>query len=77
MYYVFERTESEFAVLVADDKTSVSVPKSALYEDAEIGDVFLKGDTDDFIFDAQETAKRRKNAVSLHRSLFDKAKRNK
>ena len=72
MFYVLERYEGEFAVLIADDKSSVNVPKGEI--DGSIGDVFAKGQDGRFVFDADQTKKRRKNIVSRHRSLFNKAK---
>ncbi|MBQ8868860.1 MAG: DUF3006 domain-containing protein [Oscillospiraceae bacterium] len=72
MFYVFERVEGDFAVLIADDKTSVNTLKSEIY--GKIGDVFVKDDTGRFILDIEETKKRRENIISRHRSLFNKAK---
>ena len=72
MFYVFERTEGDHAVLIADDKTSVSILKAELGS-SKIGDVFTSDDGIRFIFDEGETALRKQKAVSLHRSLFDKA----
>lgn len=72
MFYVFERFEGEFAVLIADDKSSVNILKSEI--DGNIGDVFVKDQNGRFVFDANETKKRRENIISRHRSLFNKAK---
>ncbi len=72
MFYVFERVEGEFAVLISDDKTSVNTLKSEI--DGQIGDVFVKDEAGKFILDAEETKKRRESIVSRHRSLFNKAK---
>lgn len=72
MFYVFERIEGDFAVLISDDKTSVNVAKSEI--DGQIGDVFVKDEAGRFILDAEETKKRRENIISRHRSLFNKAK---
>lgn len=72
MFYVFERVEGEFAVLISDDKTSVNVAKSEI--DGQIGDVFVKDEAGKFILDAEETKKRRENIISRHRSLFNKEK---
>lgn len=72
MFYVFERFEGEFAVLIADDKSSVNILKSEI--DGNIGDVFVKNQNGKFVFDADQTKKRRESIVSRHRSLFKKAK---
>ncbi|MBQ8337708.1 MAG: DUF3006 domain-containing protein [Oscillospiraceae bacterium] len=72
MFYVFERIEGEFAVLIADDKTSVNTLKSEIV--GSIGEVFVKDEAGRFVFDAEETKRRRENIVSRHRSLFNKAK---
>ena len=43
MFYVFERIEGEFAVLVSDEKNSINVLKDKLQ--GKIGDVFTKDET--------------------------------
>ncbi|MBQ7799266.1 MAG: DUF3006 domain-containing protein [Oscillospiraceae bacterium] len=72
MFYVLERYEGEFAVLIADDKSSVNILKSEI--SGNIGDVFVKGQDGKFVFDADQTKKRRESIVSRHRSLFNRAK---
>ncbi len=72
MFYVFERIEGKFAVLIADDKSSVNILKSEI--DSNIGDVFVKAQDGRFVFDAEETKRRRENIVSRHRLLFNKEK---
>ena len=74
MYCVLERIEGEYAVLIFDNKNSVNVLKAEL-ADAKIGDVFYSEDGNSFTFDEVETKKRKQKAVFLHRSLFDKAKK--
>ncbi len=72
MFYVFERTEGDLAVLISDEKVSVNVLKSEI--EGKIGDVFIKDQNGRFVFDADETKKRRESIVSRHRSLFNKAR---
>ncbi len=72
MFYVFERIEGDFAVLISDQKESISLLKSEI--EGKIGDVFVKDEAGRFIFDAEETIRRRESIVSRHRSLFNKAK---
>ncbi len=70
MFYVFERIEGEYAVLISDDKISVNVSKSEI--SGKIGDVFTKDGDGNFILDQAETDKRHADIVSRHRSLFKK-----
>lgn len=76
MFYVFDRIEGEFAVMVNDKKEAVSIPLLSL-SPCKIGNVYSSDDGLNFIFDSEETEKRKKDAVSLHRSLFDKIRKNK
>jgi len=74
MYYVLERFEGDYAVLIGDDKTSVNVLKTELIS-AQIGNVFLSDDNGNYILDKDESEKRRSKAISLHRAVFNKAKK--
>lgn len=77
MIYTLDRFEGNYAVLVSDKKETVSVLTEILSPYAKTGNVFKSENEIDFEFLKDETEKRHKNAVSLHRSLFDKAKKNK
>ncbi len=77
MIYTIDRFEGEFAVLLDDNKRIFSVKKEILGEFAEVGNVFESDNLETFEFLEEETKKRKLNAVSLHRSLFNRAKRNK
>lgn len=77
MFYTLDRFEGEFAVLIDDNKEAVSVLKELLLQNNVIGNVFISEDKKVFSFCPEETEKRRNKAVSLHRSLFDNAKKNK
>lgn len=77
MFYTLDRFEGGFAVLVSDEKNIISVEKAVLGEDAEVGFVFLSEDEQSFTFLAEETDKRKNKALNLHKSLFDRARKNK
>lgn len=77
MFYTLDRFEGGFAVLLDDEKKALSVKKAVLGEDAEIGNVYFSEDGQSFTFSADETDKRKSKAVNLHKSLFDKARKNK
>ena len=77
MIYTLDRFEGNYAVLVSDKKGNISVLTERLTPNAKIGNVFKSENETDFVFLKDETEKRHKNALSLHRSLFDKAKKNK
>ena len=70
MFYVFERVEGKYAVLISDDKISINALKSEL--SGKIGDVFTKNSDGKFILDQAETDRRHADIVSRHRSLFKK-----
>ncbi|MBQ5816112.1 MAG: DUF3006 domain-containing protein [Oscillospiraceae bacterium] len=72
MFYVFERIEGEFAVLVSDEKNSINVLKDKLQ--GKIGDVFTKDEDGNFILKQDETERRHAEIVSRHRALFNKSK---
>ena len=72
MFYVFERIEGEFAVLVSDEKNSINVLKDKLQ--GKIGDIFVKDESGNFILDRNETERRHAEIVSRHRALFNKSK---
>ena len=72
MFYVFERIEGEFAVLISDEKISINVLKDKLQ--GKIGDVFTKDESEKFILDQSETERRNAEIVSRHRALFNKSK---
>lgn len=77
MIYTLDRFEENYAVLVSDKKECISVLTEILNPDAKIGNVFKSENETDFEFLKEETEKRHRSALSLHRSLFDKAKKNK
>ena len=77
MFYTLDRFEGDFAVLLDDEKRTVSVEKSILGENAEVGSVYLKNDGQNFVFSPEETEKRKNKALNLHKSLFDRARKNK
>lgn len=77
MFYTLDRFEGGFAVLLDDEKCTVSVEKSILGENAEVGSVYLKNDGQNFVFSPEETEKRKNKALNLHKSLFDRARKNK
>ena len=77
MFYTLDRFEGDFAVLLDNEKRTVSVEKSILGENAEVGSVYLKNDGQNFIFSHEETEKRKNKALNLHKSLFDRARKNK
>ena len=70
MFYTIDRFEEDNAVLLDDSKKVYSLPKE-LFDGFSAGSVFSKSG-DDFIFEKDETEKRKNNAVSLHRRLFNK-----
>ncbi len=75
MFYTLDRFEGEYAVLVSDNKESVSVLVSLLPQDAAASNVYFLTENKEYVLNKEETEKRKKSALSLHRSLFDKAKR--
>ncbi len=77
MFYTLDRFEENFAVLVDDNKDVISVLRDVLGEKAILGNVYLSEDKESFSFCPEETQKRRNSAISLHKSLFNKAKKNK
>ncbi|MEE1279434.1 MAG: DUF3006 domain-containing protein [Oscillospiraceae bacterium] len=77
MFYTLDRFEENFAVLLDDNNNVISVLKDVLGENIDIGSVYLSEDGESFCFCLKETEKRRNRAVSLHKSLFNKAKKNK
>ena len=77
MFYTLDRFEGDFAVLLDDEKRTVSVEKSILGENAEVGSVYLKNDEQNFVFSPEETKKRKNKALNLHKSLFNRARKNK
>ena len=77
MFYTLDRFEGDLAVLVDDEKQVISVKKAYLGENAEVGSVYLSEDAQHFVLSTEETEKRKNKAVSLHKSLFDKARKNK
>ena len=72
MFYVFERIEGEFAVLVSDEKKPINILKDKLQ--GKIGDIFVKDEGGNFILDQSETERRHAEIVSRHRALFNKSK---
>jgi len=70
MFYVFEKIEGDYAVLVSDQKETFSLLKSQI--EGKIGDVFAKDESGRFVFDQNETERRHADIVSRHRSLFKK-----
>ena len=77
MFYTLDRYEEDFAVLVDDNKQVVSVLRDVLGENTDIGNVYFSEDKEKFYFSAEETEKRRNKAVTLHKTLFDRTKKNK
>lgn len=75
MFYTLDRFEGCFAVLLDDQKRTVSVEKSLLGEIAEVGSVYLSDNGEIFTFSPEETDKRRNMALNLHESLFDRARK--
>ena len=72
MFYVYERDEGNLAVLIDDNKVSVTVLKDKL--NGKIGDVFIKNSNGEYIFNPDETQNRKQSIISKHRSLFNKSK---
>ncbi len=72
MFYVFERIEGEFAVLISDEKKPVNILKEKIQ--GKIGDVFTKDENGEFILNQSETERRHNDIVSRHHSLFNKSK---
>ena len=77
MFYTLDRFEGDLAILLDDEKRTVSVEKSILGENAEVGSVYLKNDGQNFVFSPEESEKRKNKALNLHKSLFDRARKNK
>ncbi len=77
MFYTLDRFEENYAILVDDNKNVISVLKDILGKNADIGNVYLSEDKKHFSFCPDKTDKRRSKAVALHKSLFNKAKKNK
>lgn len=75
MFYTLDRFESGLAVLLDDEKRTLSVEKSLLGENTEVGSVYFSENGQDFEFSAEETHKRKNKALNLHRSLFEKARK--
>ena len=71
MFYVLERIEDQFAVLISDDRQTFNVELSRLPQGAKIGDVFVF-DGENYILDDEETQKRKDRIVSKHLFLFKK-----
>ena len=76
MFYTIDRFEGGFAVLLDDEKRVFSVERAVLGENAEVGLVFLSEDEKSFTFSPEETEKRKNKAINLHKSLFDRARKN-
>ena len=76
MFYVLDRIENDLAVMVSDTKEVVSIPLTSL-SPCKIGNVYTSDDELNFVFESEETERRKKSAVSLHRSLFDRVRKNK
>ena len=77
MFYTVDRFEGKLAVLLDDEKNVISVEKALLGENAEVGNVYLSKDLERFVLSSEETQKRKNKAVNLHKSLFDRARKNK
>lgn len=77
MFYTVDRFEGDFAVLLDDEKRVISVKKAVLGEKYEIGNVYFSEDGRDFDLCIEETIKRKNKTINLHKSLFDRARRNK
>ena len=59
MFYTLDRFESDFALLLDDEKRVISVEKALLGENAKVGFVFSSEDEQSFIFLPEETKKRK------------------
>jgi len=57
MKFIIDRLEGDFAVLEAEDKTMLDVPRSLLPADAKEGDC-LRQDGETYLLDEAEKAKR-------------------
>ncbi len=75
MIYTLERFEENLAILLDDNKEIITVQKELLGEFSQIGNVFESDNKTDFTFLKGETENRKNKAISLHRSLFNKAKK--
>ena len=70
MFYVFERIEGNFAVLISDENIQYNIIRNEIR--GKIGDIFTKDGDGKFILNQEETDRRHANIVSRHRSLFKK-----
>lgn len=74
MFYTVDRIENDIAVLLDDNKNTLNVTTSLLKNACE-GNVYKSDDGVVFVLDFEETQRRKNEAVSLHKSLFNKAKK--
>lgn len=74
MFYSIDRFEENFAVLISDeDGLSLCVDREIIPEDAKEGAV-LKFENGEYIFDSDETSRRRK-ALFLRTKMLSKKKK--
>lgn len=74
MFYSIDRFEENFAVLISDeDGMSLCVDRESIPEDAKEGTV-LKFENGEYIFDPDETSRRRK-ALFLRTKMLSRKKK--
>lgn len=69
--YTLDRFEENYAVLVSDDGETLNLPRERFAGRRE-GDVF---DERGFVFDANETEKRRESNRALFKKLLERGKK--
>lgn len=74
MFYTLDRIEDlNIAVLISDDGNKYDIPSDMLPENYGVGSVFEKSG-DGFIFNENETDRRKRRVQEKSRRLFDKLK---